>query len=66
MTEDVLGNSFDVSLVPHDRYGRTKRKRGMKNAPKQITNSEAHRGKKRSKNGCLSCKKLRIKVCIFL
>lgn len=64
MTEQVLKSNLDSSLCPYNRHSGVKRTKVAKNAPKNIKSSGTLRGKKRSKNGCLSCKKLRIKVRI--
>lgn len=64
MTEEVLKSNLDLSLGRPDRCGGVNRKTVTKNGPKNMKNNGALRGKKRSKNGCLSCKKLRIKVRI--
>ena len=64
MTERVLKSNLDSSISPNNRYGGVNRTKVAKNAPKNLKKNGTLRGKKRSKNGCLSCKKLRIKVRI--
>lgn len=65
MADEVLKNNLDLSLVHHVPHNVVNRKPMTKKVTTNLTNNVIRKGKKRSKTGCLSCKKLRIKVRIM-